>query len=165
MYYTLKDEQPASTEPVSLESEIYRRLNMAPVKHQLFGSGQGREREWGPLWNVQELWLASCSSSVTTENKREQKRSLSGSSVSDDSLAPTPVKVNLKKKTTRELHNSTWWKVSFHQTLLFVHAGFHVLYVGEILRQDYLFIIFCFYGIKYFRFRWQFLHQSSVKVD
>ena len=29
---------------------------------------------------------------------REQKRSLSGSSVSDDSLAPPPVKVNLKKK-------------------------------------------------------------------
>ena len=32
-YYALKDDQPAPTEPVRLERD--RRLNMAPVKHQL----------------------------------------------------------------------------------------------------------------------------------
>ena len=122
-YYALKDDQPASTEGVRFR-ERDRRINIAPVNHRLSddfslepelkkvrvsspkpsverhmsskggGSGQGREREWdsSAVSKSSDFQVAS----PPHESKRGQKRSLSGSSVSDDSLSPPLVKVNYR---------------------------------------------------------------------
>ena len=124
-YYALKDDQPAQTDCVRF-SERERRINMAPVKHRLpdefslepkmmkqarvsspkpilkrhmspegGGSGHRRERKGDP-----SAVSKSCDVQVAPlpphESKRGQKRSPSGSSVSDDSLSPPPVKVNYR---------------------------------------------------------------------
>ena len=58
------------------------------------GSGQGREREVDPSAVSRSYDLEVAPRLPTHESKRGQKRSLSGSYESDDSLSPPPVKVN-----------------------------------------------------------------------
>ena len=60
------------------------------------GSGQGREREGDPSAVSESSDLQVAPPLPPHESKRGQKRSPSGSSVSDDSLSPPPVKVNFR---------------------------------------------------------------------
>ena len=122
-YYALKDYQPAPTERVRFK-ERDEKINKGPMKHPLSddfhelktakqarvssqkssnkwhmspkggGSGQEREREGDPSTESKSCDLQVAFSSPPHESKRGRKRSLSGSSVSDDSLSPPLVKVN-----------------------------------------------------------------------
>ena len=58
------------------------------------GGGQAREREGGPSTVSKSFDLQEAPPPPPHESKRGQKRSPSGSSVSDDSVSPPPVKVN-----------------------------------------------------------------------
>ena len=60
------------------------------------GGEQGREREGNPSAVSKSYDLQVAPPTPPHESKREHKRSLSGSSVSDDSLSPPPVKVNYR---------------------------------------------------------------------
>ena len=60
------------------------------------GSGQPREREGDPSAVSKSCDVQVAPSPPPHESKRGQKRSPSGSSVSDDSLSPLPVKVNYR---------------------------------------------------------------------
>ena len=63
------------------------------MSHKGGGSRQEREREWdsSAVSKNSDFQIAP---PTPPHNKRGQKRSPSGSSVSDDSLSPLPVKVN-----------------------------------------------------------------------
>ena len=58
------------------------------------GGGQAREREGDPSAVSKSFDLQDAPPPPPHESKRGQKRSPSGSSVSDDSVSPPPVKVN-----------------------------------------------------------------------
>ena len=72
------------------------------MSHKGGGSGQGREREVEPsaVSRSYDLEVAPCL--PTHESKCGQKRSLSASYESDDSLSPPPVKVNHRCKSVNE---------------------------------------------------------------
>ena len=120
----LKDDQPAPTEPVrfrerdkrlimapvkhqlsddfSLEPKKVKQARISSpkpsVKRHMFpkggGSGQGWEREVKPSTVSRSYDLEVAPHLPMHESKGGQKRSLSGSYESDDSLSPPPVKVN-----------------------------------------------------------------------
>ena len=121
-YYALKDDQPAPTKCVSFR-ERDGKIKKAPVKHQLSsdssqvpmivkkarvsslkpsvkrhrsskggGSEHGWEREGDPSALSKSYGLQVAP--PPHASKSGQKRSLSGSSMSDDSLSPPLIKVN-----------------------------------------------------------------------
>ena len=63
------------------------------MSHKGGGSGQEREREWDPSAMSKSSDLQVAPFPPPHESKRGQKRSPTGSSGSDDSLSPPPVKV------------------------------------------------------------------------
>ena len=129
-YYALKDDQPAPTKCVGFR-ERDGKIKKAPVKHRLSsdssqvpkivkkaqvsslkpsvkrhmsskggGSEQGRERE-----GDHSALSKSCDLQVAPPphaSKSGQKRSLSGSSMSDDSLSPPLIKVNQRCTSANE---------------------------------------------------------------
>ena len=64
------------------------------MSHKGGGSRQEREREWDSSAVSKSSDFQITPPPPPHDNKRGQKRSPSGSSVSDDSLSPPPVKVN-----------------------------------------------------------------------
>ena len=64
------------------------------MSHKGGGSQQEREREWESSAVSKSSDFQIAPPPLPHDNKRGQKRSLSGSSVSDDSLSSPPVKVN-----------------------------------------------------------------------
>ena len=86
-----------SLEPKTVKQAQISNLKPSVERHMSpkgGGSGQGREREVDPSAVSRSYDLEVVPRLATHESKRGQKRSLSGSYESDDSLSPPPVKVN-----------------------------------------------------------------------